>query len=471
MMNRFVPLLGPAIMSFALLSPLALAKDATELPLKPAVPQGLGVNIHFTDPQAGEMKMLAEAGFTWVRMDFSWSATERVKGEYDFSAYDRLLAALEQHKIRALLILDYHNRFYDDGLSPHSDDGRKAMARWAAAAAKRFQGRGIVWEMYNEPNISFWNPRPNIGDYTLLAIEVGKTLREAAPEEMYIGPATSRIDIPFLEACFKAGLLDYWCAVSVHPYRRTPPETAADEYARLRALIDRYAPKGKHVPIFSGEWGYSSVWRDYDDAKQGKYLPRQWLVNLANDVPVSIWYDWHDDGRDPNEPEHHFGIVKHDYFADRDPVYDSKPAYLAAKTLTAQLAGFRFDKRLAVGRPEDFVLVLTKDNELRFAAWTTADTPRTVTIPARPGKYRVTGHTGQPLPGVAADAKGLRLMLTDSPQYLRLAEGDLESADLKPVEKVVQRTDPVRRKHLRILSLGNSLALHGPLSEVGWTGK
>ena len=36
-----------------------------------AVPEGLGVNIHFTDPRPGEMEMLAAAGFRWVRMDFS----------------------------------------------------------------------------------------------------------------------------------------------------------------------------------------------------------------------------------------------------------------------------------------------------------------------------------------------------------------------------------------------------------------
>ena len=63
--------------------------------------QGLGVNIHFTDPQPGEMKMIAAAGFRWVRMDFKWDATERERGHYDFSAYDRLMQSLDQFKLRA----------------------------------------------------------------------------------------------------------------------------------------------------------------------------------------------------------------------------------------------------------------------------------------------------------------------------------------------------------------------------------
>src|SRR6266851_5843708 len=68
---------------------------------------GLGVNIHFTDPRPGEMKMIADAGFRWVRMDFKWDVTERERGKYDFAAYDRLMIELDQFKISALFILDY----------------------------------------------------------------------------------------------------------------------------------------------------------------------------------------------------------------------------------------------------------------------------------------------------------------------------------------------------------------------------
>ena len=163
-----------------------------------AVPDGAGVNIHFTDPRPGEMAMLAQAGFRWVRMDFAWGATEREQGVYDFSAYDRLLAALAPHGIRALFILDYNNPHYDGGLSPCSDEGRRAFANWAVAAVRHFRGQGILWEMYNEPNIGFWKPTPNPDDYVKLALAVGQALRAAEPTAAYIGPATSGIDLPFL---------------------------------------------------------------------------------------------------------------------------------------------------------------------------------------------------------------------------------------------------------------------------------
>ena len=386
------------------------------------LPDGLGVNIHFTDPQPGEMKMLAAGGFTWVRMDFGWEGTEAVKGRYDFSAYDRLMAALEPHGIRPIFILDYVNRHYDDGRSPDTEDGRQGMARWAAAAVKHFRGRGILWEMYNEPNIGFWRPKVNPDDYVKLALAVGKAIREAAPDERYVGPAVSTMDFRFLETCFKAGLLNYWDAVTVHPYRSQPPETVEKDYRTLRTLIAKYAPKGKRVPIVSGEWGYSSVWNGMDPVKQGKMLPRQWLVNFACGVPLSIWYDWHDDGPDPKEPEHHFGTTLYPTHAGRDPIYDPKPAYLAARTLAAQLRGYRFDKRIDTGSPEDWVLLFTKaanaGDAPKIVAWTTASGVREVGIPASPGSFTVVAHDGGSAPSVTA-ARGLLLLkLTDAPQYV-----------------------------------------------------
>lgn len=396
----------------------------------PVIPDGFGINIEFTDARPGEMKLLAAAGFRWVRMDLKWDLTEPAKGQYDFSAYDRLMKALDQHGLHALFILDYTNPAYDQALPPHTEEARQSFARWAVAAAKHFSGRGVIWETYNEPNIAqFWPPRPNIDDYVALARAVGRAFRQGVPGEKLIGPATSGIDFAFLEACFKAGLLEYWSAVSVHPYRRSDPETAALDYCRLRKMIKSYtpastqsdrqgAPRPNEIPIISSEWGYSSVWSGSDDEKQGQLLARSWLTNAANDVSVSIWYDWHDDGADGKEPEHHFGTVYHPYHEGREVVFDPKPAYLATKVLTSFFGGYRFEKRLRVGSADDFVLVFRNGGETRVAAWTTAGGAHRVVIPLALGEYRGVTHTGQNLAMVKADQQGLALTLTTAPVYL-----------------------------------------------------
>ncbi|MDF2440978.1 MAG: polysaccharide biosynthesis protein PslG [Abditibacteriota bacterium] len=441
-------------------SPTPSRNPASPMPPHPAlpgpvVPDGLGVNIHFTDAKPGEMKMIAEGGFKWIRMDLGWAHTERELGQYDFSAFDRLLKSLDEHKIRPLLILDYGNRLYNPGGgsghpdtdAAHTPAFRRGYANWAAAAAKHFAGRGVVWEIWNEPNISgFWKPRPNVADYAAMALEACKAIRAVAPNECIIGPASSTMDMAFLEACFQAGLLNWWDAVSVHPYRQSAPETASEEYRKLRQLIDKYKPAGKSIPIISGEWGYSAAWNGYDEISQGKMLPRQWLTNLMNDVPLSIWYDWHDDGTDPKEPEHHFGTVANKYFDGRNPIYDPKPAYRAAQTFTDQLQGMRFSKRLWTGNDNDYLLLFEsvdangnlKAREPRMAAWTTNKSGR-ISIPggnfsisnedanrkwkgSGKGLYYVAGHIDIPKrdeepPLATGDDWKLDLSLSDAPQY------------------------------------------------------
>ena len=435
----------PLLSAMALLLCLATSgcarSECTSAPPIGSTPitDGLGVNIHFTDPRPGEMKMIADGGFRWVRMDFKWDLTETVAGKYDFAPYDRLMAALEPYKIRALFILDYNNSLYDGGDSPRTEEGRQAFARWAAAAAKHFHGRGITWEMYNEPNHVFWRPRPNVADYIKLALAVGKAIRQATPGETFIGPATAGVDFAFLEACFKAGLLEYWSAVSVHPYRQTDPETVIEDYCRLRQLIGSYAPQGKQISIISGEWGYSSAWRGMNEEKQGERLARQWLTNAANGVQISIWYDWHDDGPDPNDAEHHFGTVSHADKAEVDSnemTYDPKSAYLAAKTLTSFFDGYRFVKRVEVGGATDYVLLFRKGNETRLAAWTTSPIAHNVVIKtsapdfklipvatsssavANARQLKVISHTGQENAPITLQPDQFVISLKSSPQYL-----------------------------------------------------
>ena len=80
------------------------------------VGDGWGTNIHWTRPPGGEAEaaMLARA-FRVARMDFKWSAIEKAKGVYDFSAYDSLLGTMQTQGVRPYWILDYGNPLYPPG--------------------------------------------------------------------------------------------------------------------------------------------------------------------------------------------------------------------------------------------------------------------------------------------------------------------------------------------------------------------
>ena len=380
---------------------------------------GMGVNIHFTDPRPGELEMLSQAGFRWVRMDLGWAQTEKQAGVYDFSAFDRLMARLDQFHLRALLILDYTNPLYDQGRPSCTDAGRRAFANWAVAAVHHFQGRGVIWEIWNEPNGAwFWRPKVNAGDYAKLALTASAAIHDAAPDEIVVGPALSGPDMKFLDVVAGSGVLNFWRAVTVHPYRRTGPETYADVYAPSRAVMQKHLAPGQKISLICGESGYPTTWHGLDDALQGKYLARLFLYDILEGIPLTIWYDWHDDGPSPKDSESNFGTVRYKYHAGADPVYVPKPAYAAAKTYSSQLAGTHFMGRLKSDSPADYLLSFTGPAGPRVVAWTTAN-PHEVKIPLEDGSYEVTGFDGERLPPIQAIGGSAVLTLDAGPRYLK----------------------------------------------------
>jgi len=386
---------------------------------EPAIPDSFGVNIHFTG-EPGDLDLIAEAGFKLIRMDLTWSAVEREKGAYDFegSGYDALTEGCLRRGIRPLYILDYSNKLYEPDRSVRSEVGRKAFASFAEAAARRYAGKGILWEIWNEPNLSqFWSPQPGIDDYVKLVEETAPRIREADPSGLILAPATSGIPLDWLEECFRRGLLRWIDGLSVHPYRAQLPETVIEDYAALRELIKRYAPEGKEIPIISGEWGYSLINWDrsrLSQEEQARYLVRMFLVNLMEGVPVSIWYDWKDDGTDPNEREHHFGTMTHDLKA--------KAAYTAAKTLFQTLQGYKVEGRIDLDSEDDFALRLKRDNHVAVVFWTIGE-DHEVTLPIGAGKGMLFNMLGGGS-ALSWDGKGLRTTISQSPRYLLVKSDD-----------------------------------------------
>jgi len=381
------------------------------------VPNGFGVNVHFRGwPR--DLDLIADAGIKFIRMDLTWEAVERKKGVYEFekSGYDALTKGCSKRGIRILYILDYSNRLYESDFSVCTDHGRRAFAAFAEAAAARYSGKAILWEVWNEPNIKqFWRPQPSIDNYCKLVEATADRLKKADPSGLVVAPATSTIPFSWLEDCFKRGLLKWIGALTVHPYRPQAPETVIKDYARLRELIKRYSPQGKQMPIISGEWGYSLINWDktrLSEQRQAQYLVRMFLVNLYQGIPVSIWYDWKDDGTNPNEREHHFGTMTHDL--------KPKAAYLAAKTLSSALAGYYIDQRLELGSDKDFALKLARDKDRAIAVWT-IDEEHDIILPIGPGQGMRIDILGSKT-GLSWKADGLKMSISESPRYLLISK-------------------------------------------------
>ncbi len=395
------------------------------------VPFGLGVNTHFYRGSNRDWSLLAESGMDIVRTDVSWSRFERSPGQYDHSRHDALIENLERHDMWLLWMIGYDNALYDpEAEKPgnwgiRSEKARQASARFCAALARRYKGKKIIWELWNEPNIMrFWAPKPNPEEYLAWCRAVAAAIRKVDPKACILAPGLSRFDFPFLEACFSRGLLEFVDGVTVHPYRgaiarfpkvvdpkpRLPrgchPESVLDDYTRLRRLIDRHKPAGKGIPVVSGEWGYTTTYVTHE--LQGKYLARQWLTNMSAGVPISIWYDWSDDGPNPRDMEHNFGTVT----LDRKP----QPAYIAAKTLIAQLHGYTVVGRIELASDKDFAVIFAKGDDRKLTVWTRGE-PHTIELGAGIRIDGAVDHLGNAI----NVPNGSSQEVTDAPRYLTIA--------------------------------------------------
>jgi hypothetical protein len=148
-------------------------------------------------------------------------------------------------------------------------------------------------------------------------------------------------------------------------------------------------------------------------------VARLFLFDVLSGVPLTIWYDWRDDGTEPTNQEHHFGLVRNAYLPGAAQVYDPKPAYAAAQTYARALAGYRFKERAKTDSDDDYVLSFAQGAKSCLVAWTAAPTPHEVKIPAPNGTYDVTSYDGKVQTTAQAVNGAITLTLDDGPQYLK----------------------------------------------------
>lgn len=394
------------------------------------IPEGLGAQVLFYQADQTELDTLSTAGLSIVRLDFIWTMIESTPGVYNFQTFDPFVESMTQRGIRVLFSLDGNNPptngnpLYDKGLSPYSEDGRAAFARFAAAAVSHFRGEGIIWELWNEPNGDFWSPHPNVDDYAKLVEVAIPAMRQADPNVLIVGPSISNISdaqvMDFMTALGEKGILQQFDAISVHPYRGTIPETVEMDWLRLRRLVDSFSPN-KKLPIISTEWGYTTAGSFYGlsgltETERAQYLVRLWLVNRGLSINTSIWYVLDDYCTDPNSADCNFGIQQNDV------THTPKMAYVAAQTLIQTLMGYSFVRRISEQNQNDYLYLFGKGQSAVLAAWTT-DEPHMITLPLTGNNIQSMSMIGKKS-DLSQSEGAISLELSGSPQYLLLGDTD-----------------------------------------------
>lgn len=325
---------------------------------------GVSVNIGAPLP-LGEFDMLEAAGCGLVRRDILWDWVETSPGVYDFGFFNDLQVACQARNMRNLFILCFTKHYYgeDPATYPSSPAWQRAFVNYAVAVAKNFKGKGLIYELWNEPNDC---PNPGMGDpatYAALAKLVYPAMKAVDPTCTIIGPAVSNISsnsdggATWCRRAYEHGLLSAVDAVSVHPYNGVqPPEFF---------VFNRASYGGVTKPVVCSEWGVSAA--EVSAQTQADYLVRYNLVSLSQGVPFAVWYNWKNNGTDPTHQQQNFGLVTADL--------EEKPAYEAMRRMTHALRDASFQQRLDVGSTDDWALVFaTSSGHKTLAYWTTGET-------------------------------------------------------------------------------------------------
>ena len=366
---------------------LQFPAQAAEFRIAGSIGHGFGIALHdFSD---ATLDVAADAGFTLIRTDFFWSDVETKRHIYDWARYDALMAALKSRNLRPQFVIGFNNPDvyggrWMDGITMSFEIN--AYAAFAAAAVDRYRDINPIWEIYNEPNRdNFWEPRANPAEYMTLAKTAISAIRAKNPDAVIIAPALGHkvgeetLDLTFLEACLKDGLLPLIDAVSIHPY--VDPETVGDMYAEVQALLDTYAIDTRKVAILATEWGFATN-KFVSDDLQADVLVRMFLINRSLDIPVTVAYVAVDRTEDYVPPEERtYGIVTANY--------TPKAAFLQLQDMMARLQDMQFQQRL-LSDPADYFLVFANATKRLTAAWTSIephDAPlngRSVALSSRP---------------------------------------------------------------------------------------
>ncbi len=368
----------------------------------------VGTCTHFSQGKGildRNLDRIKQAGIASIRDEVGWGAVEREKGRLampeQFDTYVRRTAA---SGVNVLLILDYGNRFYDDGDRPRSPEGIEGFCRYAEFVVRHFGKQVRLYEIWNEWDISIGMPQKyrkggSAEDYVKLLKAVYPRIKAADPDVLVMAGACTSGGVKkgWLEGIVKLGALDFCDAISIHSYNYSDkfpqrgPEACSAWMTGVQEMLRKY--KGSNVPFYVTEMGWPThVSKNGTDPElSGSYLARLYLLARTSPSFQGIWwYDFQDDGWKAEYNEDNFGLVR--------PDLTPKPAYDVLGDIAPVVARGRYVDRLPTKDESLWALRFKVGREDCWALWSADDQDRQVILqtnsPAQPVMIRQTGHEG-----------------------------------------------------------------------------
>lgn len=417
--------------------PASTTQPAT-VPREPATPKAqgrsfrYGVNSHLVRYKGADFDKLIDAidrlGVDVVRDGVDWNSLQPTEQTWTFGRMDKIVNDLAARGVELQPLLAFSAKWASTGRTDTGDwhDWNNRAPRiepfnaYATAMVNRYKDRIGHWEIWNEPEIAFWLSTP--AEYVELFNSASAAIKKADPNAKVLngGFAMERRppNMNFLPEFLAGADTTHWDIWAFHDYN-----TFGQMIARERLSRRYYESKNLTIPIWINEGGFNMLTRG-GEAAQAVNLAKKMAAAPSMGIEAYMWYDLIDDGDEPLDPEHHFGLLNRNF--------KPKPAFIAYQHLIRELSPRTFAKRLAEddalsglwgllyqspNDQNDHVLVLWREGEGR-------QTPLWVGTRGKGAATTVYAMNGAPITVPQLDG-GLLVTVSDAPVYVHL-KGSLD---------------------------------------------
>jgi hypothetical protein len=308
---------------------------------------------------AREMAAAGQIGIGTMRWSVEWGGLEPEPGRWDWQRFDERLALAEQNGLQTQALLAFCAQhaatpatmaLYQQARaagrkdawliwSRHAPDDA-AWRRYVAAVVGRYKQRVALWEVWNEPDLD--------GFFSGSTDEYIRMLRSAYAEAKRADPGCTVMSGGFATVTKHPGrklnpdleqrvLVEASDAFDIHAHHEhgTFPgfAQAVEELERMRARM----PVVK--PLYFNETAMHSAFGT--EHAQALTLVKKLTYARVHGAIGYTWYDLRNDGTDPADHEHNYGLLTRDF--------QPKAAYAVYNELIARMRGTRYSGSLDLG--------------------------------------------------------------------------------------------------------------------------
>jgi hypothetical protein len=261
-----------------------------------------------------DFELLDDFGAVWIRTTAWWDSVESKEGVWNFSRWDAYVEKAKAAGKKVIFILGFDNGWLYEDNKEHRDLTEREIPyflKYVEQMVTRYRGRVDAFEIWNEPNLFFWDGSDE--HFYALSAAAAQRIKETAPEVTVLAGSTFRTDRGFLQGMFKAGAFEHTDGVSLHPYSSDALHTLK-QVDKLRKIMAEF---NYDKPVWITEAGYATggIYFSFNKLKRyPEYIVKTLSGLAARGVRNVVWYELMDEynrGEEPDRwnPSHFFGLI------------------------------------------------------------------------------------------------------------------------------------------------------------------